>query len=308
MRILMVGAGATGGFYGGMLLRAGRDVTFLLRPSRAQHIREHGLTILPHEGDAITLHPPVLTAAELPKAAPFDLIILSTKSYQLEAAMADIAPAVGPDTMVMPILNGMRQIEALTTRFGPGHILPGTVRIVSDLDAQGRILQLNPLDEMSYGEISRAHTPRILAVHETMQGAGFTAILQPDILATLWQKWWILASMGAICVLSRGTIGQAAQVPYGPELALAILKECTDVASANGYPPNPAMYAQHKDRFTDPSSTLTSSMYRDMSKGAPVEADHILGDLLTHASGVPVPLITAAYVQLKVYEALRPSA
>ncbi len=114
--------------------------------------------------------------------------------------------------------------------------------------------------------------------------------------------------MGTICVLSRGTIGQAARAPHGPRLALAILKEATEIATANGFPPNPVMYQQHIARFTDPGSNLTSSMYRDMVKGAPVEADHILGDLLDRANGVAAPLLTAAYVQLKVYEASRNGA
>ncbi len=306
MRVLIVGAGATGGFYGGMLFKAGRDVTFLLREGRAQQIREAGLQILTHTGDQLTVHPPCLTAEDLYRPhQPFDLIVVSTKSYQLEAAMNDIAPAVGPETAILPILNGMRQIDALSTRFGASHVLGGTVRIVSDLDSEGRILQMSPLDEMNYGELTEERTPRILAVDEIMQDAGFSAILQPDIIATLWQKWWILASMGAICVLARGTIGQAATVPHGPEFVLAILKEATNIATANGYPPDPAMYQQHMARYTERASTLTSSMYRDMIKGAPVEADHILGDLLDRAKDVPVPLLTAAYVQLKVYEAGR---
>ena len=306
MRILIVGAGATGGFYGGKLALAGRDVPFLLRERRARQIREHGLGILPHRGNPLTVHPNILTAADLRTTPqPFDLIIISTKSYQLETALDDITPALGPDTMLLPILNGMQQLAILDARFGASRVLGGSVRIVSYLDEQGRVVQMTPLDEMNYGERSREQTPHIQAVDVEMQNAGFTAILQPDILATLWQKWWILASMGAICILARGAIGQAAAVPHGPALALAILKEATDIASANGYPPNSAMYEQHKARYTERGSVLTSSLYRDMTGGAPVEADHILGDLLNRANGVPAPLLIAAYVQLKVYEATR---
>ncbi len=302
----MVGAGATGGFYGGMLFRAGRDVTFLLRERRAQQIREHGLQIVTHTGEHITVHPPTITAEELRQQhASFDLIVISTKAYQLEGAMEDIAPAVAPRTMLLPILNGMGQIDTLSARFGADCVLGGSVRIVSDLDKEGRIVQMNPLDEMNYGEVSGERTARILAVDQLMQAAGFSAILQRDIIATLWQKWWILASMGAICVLARGTIGQAATVPHGSETALAVLRESTGIATANGYVPNEAMYQQHVARFTDRASSLTSSMYRDMTKGFPVEADHILGDLLDRAKGASAPLLTAAYVQLKVYEAGR---
>ena len=305
MRILMVGAGATGGFFGGRLVQAGRDVTFLLREPRAVHVREQGLTVLTPQG-AFTVQPKVLTAAAL-QAAPesFDLVMISTKAYQLQGAMNDVMPAVGPDTAILPMLNGMRQLAMLDGRFGAARVLGGSVRIVADMDTEGRVHQKTSLGELSYGERDRTRTTRIEAVDQAMQHAGFEAILQPDIIATLWQKWWILASIGAICILARGTIGQASEAPRGEALAWAVVKECTNIALANGYPPDEAMLADHLKRMTEHGSALTSSMYRDMMKGAPVEADHVLGDLLDHTKDVRAPLLTAAYVQLKVYEAGR---
>ena len=309
MRILMVGAGATGGFYGGKLVQAGRDVTFLLREGRARQIRDGGLQILPHHGDPITVHPKIVTAADL-RTHPqtFDLIVISTKAYQLAGAMDDIAPVLAPGTLLLPILNGMQQLAILDERFGAEIVLGGSVRIVSDLDEAGRIHQMNALDQMSYGERSGERTQRILAVDAEMRDAGFEAILQPDIIDALWQKWVILASMGAICILARGNAGQVAVAPRGPEFAQAVVAECAAIATANGYPPDAALLAAHTRRMVEPGSTLTSSMYRDMTKGAPVEADHILGDLLDRAGGIAAPLLTAAYVQLKVYEAGRNAA
>ena len=306
MRILMVGAGATGGFYGGMLLQAGRDITFLLREHRAHQIRQHGLQLLPFRAEPLTLRPRVLTAAEL-RAHPetFDLIIISTKSYQLAGAMEDLAPAVGPATMLLPILNGMRQLDMLSERFGTERVLGGSVRIVSDLDEQGRVLVMATLDDFSYGELSRQRSDRICAVDTALQNAGFSATLEPDIRDALWQKWWMLAAMGSICLLGRGNIGQIARAPHGSHLQRNVVEECASVATANGFPPTPQSMQQVLQRFTNPESSLTSSMYRDMLKGAPVEADHILGDLLNRTNGLPTPLITAAYVQLKVYEAAR---
>ena len=316
MRILVVGAGATGGFFGGMLARAGRDVTFLLREARARQVRESGL-VLVTPTETFTLRPKVMTAAELresgPGQTPFGLIVISTKAYQLDGAMADIAPAVGPETAILPILNGMRQLAILGERFGQDRVLGGSVRIVADLDAEGRVHQKTALDELSYGELGSesggglngARTERIAAVDRAMQGAGFDAILQRDIVATLWQKWWILASIGGVCVLARGASGQAASAPRGEAFIRAVIGECIAIARANGYPPDAAMLADHTARLLEKSSPLTSSMYRDMSKGAPVEADHILGDLLARAQGVDAPLLRAAYVQLKVYEAGR---
>lgn len=308
MRILVVGAGATGGFFGGMLARAGRDVTFLLREARARQVRESGL-VLVTPTETFTLRPKVMTAAELrgsgPGQTPFDLIMVSTKAYQLDGAMDDIAPAVGPETAIVPILNGMRQLAILEERFGADRVLGGSVRIVADLDGDGRVHQKTALDELSYGELNGIRTERIAAVDREMRGSGFDAILQPDIVATLWQKWWILASIGGVCVLARGATGQAASAPRGERFIRAVIGECTAIAEANGYPPDAAMLADHTARLLEKSSPLTSSMYRDMSKVAPVEADHILGDLLARAQGVDAPLLRAAYVQLKVYEAGR---
>lgn len=304
----MVGAGATGGFFGGKLAQAGRDVTFLLRETRARRVRESGL-VLVTPTETGTLHPQVTTAEELREFATgheaFDLVVISTKAYQLESAMEDIAPALGPGTMILPILNGMRQVAVLRERFGAERVLGGSVRIVADLDADGRVHQKTALGELSYGELSGERTARVAALDREMQGAGFVAIPQPDILATLWQKWWILASIGCVCVLARGTTGQAASAPEGEPFVRAAIAECTAIAEANGYLPDRAMLADHTERLLDKKSPLTSSMYRDMTKGAPVEADHILGDLLARAQGVDTPLLRAAYVQLKVYEAGR---
>ncbi len=308
MRILVVGAGATGGFFGGMLARAGRDVTFLLREGRMRQVQEDGL-VLVRPNETVTVRPVMVTAATLREAGtdqePFDLVVLSTKAYQLEQAMEDVAPALGPQTMILPILNGMRQIAILQERFGAERVLGGSVRIVADMGADGQIQQKTALGELSYGEISREQTARIEAVDGEMRGCGFEALPQPDIVATLWQKWWILASMGVVCVLARGAIGQAASAPEGDVFVRAVLRECTEIARANGFPPDEAMLEDHRKRLLDKGSSLTSSMYRDMTKGAPVEADHILGDLLARAGGVDAPLVRAAYVQLKVYEAGR---
>ena len=135
---------------------------------------------------------------------------------------------------------------------------------------------------------------------------GYTLTLADDMLAALWRKWWILATMGGVCVVSGGTVGEMMAVPHGAEIARAVLREAISIAEANGYPADPAFAAAQEGRMTDPASTLTSSMYRDMLKGAPVEADHILGDFIARAKGVSVPLLTGAYVRLKVYEAQRP--
>jgi 2-dehydropantoate 2-reductase len=304
MRILVVGAGATGGFFGGRLAQIGRDVTFLVRPARAEKLRSSGLQITSPLGDA-TIHPQLMTAEELrAKPQPFDLILLAVKAYSLEAAINDLAPAVGPETTILPILNGMRQLDLLDARFGAEHVIGGTCRINSDVDADGRILQLSKLGDITFGERDRSHTERIARINTELTGALFDAVLSPDVLAAMWHKWYILASLNIICILPQGTVGQVVAVPHGLALANAAVDECVSIATANGYPPPAKLVESDRNRVTLPGSDLTSSMYRDMTKNAPVEADHVIGDLITRAEvhNLSTPLLRATYVQLKVYE------
>jgi 2-dehydropantoate 2-reductase len=307
MRILVVGAGAVGGYFGARLLAAGRDVTLLLREGRARQIREHGLQVVSPFGD-LNLQPKVVTSAELRALpTPYDLILLSTKAYSLEAAMEDFAPAVGAQTSILPLLNGMRHLDALEARFGAHAVLGGSTRIVSDMDAEGRILHLEPLHDVVFGERDKSVTPRIQAVAAALHDANFEAKLSPDVLAFMWQKWVFLAALGGITCLMRGSIGEVAAAPGGLETAAAILDETDAIATANGYPTPQAFLDNTKSRLLKKDSPLTASMYRDLERGAAVEADQILGDLIRrgHDKGVAAPLITAAYAQLSVYSAGR---
>ena len=305
MRILVIGAGAVGGYFGGRLAAAGRDVTFLVRAARAEQLRRSGLKIFDPHGD-VSVQPKLLLAEEL-KARPetFDLIVVSTKAYALEAAMEDFAPAVGSATVILPLLNGLRHLEALDARFGAEKVVGGFTYIVADMDAEGGVHSMTQLHDLSFGERDKAVTARIQAIDEMLRGAGFDAYLKPDILAAMWQKWALLAAMGAITCLMRGSIGAVVAAPGGAETARAIIAECVAMATANGYPPEATALAMMTQRLTEAGSPLTASMYRDLQRGSRVEADHILGDLLERGRkhGVEAPLVRAAYVQLSVYSA-----
>ena len=307
MRILVIGAGATGGFYGGRLAQLGRDVTFLVRPARAEALRRNGLQIVSPLGDA-TLDPQLITADELRASpSPFDLILVATKAYSLEQAIEDFAPAVGSNTTILPILNGMRQLDLLDERFGAKHVIGGTCRINSDLDSEGRILQLSTLGDFTFGERSGEHTARIRRIAAELDGALFKSALSPDILAAMWHKWYVLAALNIICILPQGTIGEVVAQPRGLAFANAAIDECIAIAAANGYPPPADLVAFDRKRLTEPGSDLTSSMYRDIKKNAPVEADHIIGHLLARAEShnIAPPLLRATYIQLRVYQQRR---
>jgi|SRR5580698_9063144 2-dehydropantoate 2-reductase len=301
MRLLVVGAGSTGGYFGGRLAQAGRDVTFLVRPRRADQLRDGGLTILSPLGD-VSLRPTVVTTESL--AETYDVILLSVKAYSLESALADLAPAVGPKTMIIPMLNGMRHLEMLAERFGPDSVLGGVCVIGATLDDQGRIIHMNELHDFSYGELTGVASARIQAVDQLMQGAGFNARLSPTIERDMWEKWVFLASMGGINCLMRGNIGEIQAAPGGTESTLELLKEVTTVVRAIGVKPTEAFLSQVQALLTTAGSKQASSMYRDLGHGGRIEADQIIGDLLARArrANIATPLLTAVYAQLCVYQ------
>jgi 2-dehydropantoate 2-reductase len=301
MKILVVGAGAVGGYFGARLAQAGRDVTFLVRPARGEQLRRDGLRIHSPHGN-VTIAPQLVGAGGI--SAPFELILLSVKAYGLAASMDDMAPAVGPASMILPVLNGMRHIDELAARFGEAPLLGGVCRIASELDAEGRIVQLAEMQQIIYGERDGRASERIRAVDAAMQGAGFDARLSPAITQAMWDKWVQLASLGAATCLLGGAVGQIVAAPGGAELIRQIIDECASVAAACGHAPTPAFLAPHVAALTQAGSKFASSMYRDMRKRLPVEADHILGDMVARgaAHGAATPLLRAALVALLVYQ------
>jgi 2-dehydropantoate 2-reductase len=301
MRLLVVGAGATGGYFGARLVQAGRDVTFLVRPARAAQLKRDGLAVLSPHGD-LTLAPRLLVTGEA--TGPFDAVILAVKAFALDAALGDLAPAVGPDTMIVPFLNGMRHIDVLSARFGERPVLGGVCIVAAMLDTRGRILQLSGMQELAYGERDGARTERVEALDTALKGAGFEARLSRAIMQEMWEKWVMLATAGGATCLLRGNIGEIEAVPGGSALALRLLEEAALVAAAYGYPQREASAARTRAMLTAKGSTFASSMYRDLEMNLPVEVEHILGDLLRRAqdSGLTTPLLEAAAAQLRIYQ------
>jgi 2-dehydropantoate 2-reductase len=307
MRVLIAGAGAIGGYFGARLAAAGRDVTFLVRGARAERLRADGLQIVGQERDFTVRDPQLVTAAEI--TAPYDVVLLAVKAFSLDAALDDIAVAVGNATMIVPVLNGMRHLDVLAQRFGERAVLGGLCVISSTIDERGRIEMLSPSQDLTYGELSGVLSERLRALDATMQNAGFNARPSEHIVAEMWQKWVMLATLGAITCLMRGTIGDIVAVPGGTDFTSAMLDEVIAISAAAGYPMDDAFVARARAMNSTPGSGLASSMYRDLQSGNDVEADQILGDLVERARGfgLATPLLAAAYTHLKVYQRGRPS-
>ena len=305
MRFLVVGAGGIGGYFGGRLLAAGRDVTFLVRPGRAAQLARDGLVIVSPTGDAHLPAPPHLLQDALHES--FDVVLLSCKAYDLDAAMASFAPAVGPDTVVLPLLNGMRHLDALDARFGPDRVMGGTCAISVTLDGDGRVVHLNDLHTVLLGERSGARRSRAEAIAKELSGAGFDLQASEVILQELWEKWVFIATAAGITCLLRARVGDLVEAGAA-DLACALLDECAAIAARQGFPPRKALLDRTRRMLTAPGSSFSTSMLRDLERGARIEADHILGDLLRRGAGVVDghrSLLAIAFAHLKAYEARR---
>jgi 2-dehydropantoate 2-reductase len=301
MRLLVVGAGATGGYFGGRLAQAGRDVTFLVRPRRAAQLREGGLQIVSPHGD-VTLRPQLVTADDID--APYDAVLLGVKAYSLDAAIGDFTDAVGPETMIVPMLNGMRHVDILEERFGKEAVVGGVCKVATTVDPDGRIVQLAKFQDLAYGERDGSVSARMEELDAFMRGAEFEARLSREIGYEMWEKWTLLATLGGITCLMRGNIGEVVAAPGGASFILSFLDEVVSVVSAVGEAPKAAFVAGARTALTTPGSTQAPSMFRDLQQGSPIEADQIVGDLLARGAkaGIATPLLAAAYAHMSVYQ------
>ncbi len=306
MRILVVGAGAIGGYFGGRLLQAGRDVTFLVRPRRAAELAAGGLSIKSAAGDVARVAPPTVLAGDLDAA--FDLILLSCKAYSLGEAVAAMAPAVGPETAILPLLNGMRHLDILDERFGRANVLGGQCLIAATLDAEHRVVHLNQNHELTFGERGGRPGERVRAIADQLQGALFDARASAHILQEMWEKWVFLAAFAASTCLMRAAVGDLAATTGGTEIVLGLLDECRAIAEASGFPPREEFLERSRGMLTAAGSSLTASMLRDIENNSPIEADHIIGDLIergqrTGSLPQDSSLLRLAFIHLQAYEA-----
>ena len=305
MRILVLGAGALGGYFGGRLLEAGADVGFLVRPRRRAQLQQNGLVI---ESPFGALRRPV-TAIAAEEAGPgWDLVLLTCKAYDLEDAIAAIRPAVDARTAILPVLNGLSHIERLQREFGAERVLGGLAKIQATLAPDGTVKHLNDWRYLTFGETDGRMSPRVQALAEICARApGVVAQAVPDVMFRMWEKLVHLGTSAIGTVLMRANVGEIARAPGGAALMHRVLERNAAIAAANGHPMREAYLEEFRALFADPTSAYSTSMLRDLESGGRIEADHILGFLLEAArrAGVPEELHEAAYIHAKAYEQRR---
>ena len=307
MKLLILGAGAVGGYFGGRLAQSGADVTFLVRPQRARKLAGAGLVIKSPLGDAQI---PVRTVLQESVRPDYDLVVLSCKAYDLDASIASISGAVGPDTLILPLLNGMAQLARLEQVFGKARVLGGTCYIASTLDTDGAIRHMSQFQGISCG-VRPGNLARAAGLLEELAQAYARVPLEckisPDIEQDMWEKFVLLASLAAMTCLMRASVGEILAAADGEALMREVLATCVAAAGAAGHAPRAESLKRTENMLFARGSAFTASMLRDIEGGGRVEADHIVGDMLgrARAAGSDARLLAAAYCHLQAYEARR---
>lgn len=312
MRFLVLGAGAVGGYLGGRMAQAGADVTFLVRPARYDRLKAGGLVIKSSKGDA-TLQVQAVRAGEV--KPEFDLVVLACKAYDLEDAMASVAPAIGAGTAIVPLLNGMRHHDTLDGRFGAEKVLGGIARISAVLGPAGEIVHLSPFGALIAGERTPGTAPRpsLAALGKAVAAGGLEGGVVDDIGRQLWDKWIMLCTLASMCCAMRGNTGQILATDEGEALMRETAMECYRVGVAEGQDIGEKGLQNVLGYLTVKGSKFAASMLGDLERGGKVEAEHVVGDMLARAraAGIAAPNLRFAYAHLQAYQVrngLKPAA
>ncbi|MFY8093679.1 MAG: ketopantoate reductase family protein [Niveispirillum sp.] len=299
MRILILGAGGVGGYFGGRLMEAGANVSFLVRPRRQAQLMENWLRVESPHGN---IRVPAQTVTKARK--PYDLVLLTCKAWDLDAAIDSVTPAMGPDSILMPLLNGVRHMEVLDRAFGRERVMGGLCHIPITLDEQGVVRHLSTIHKLVFGARHEGQLAAVAALAEAFRPTCVDWHLSDNIMQDLWEKYFFLATLAGSTCLMRGTVGSINRQPGGTDFMKALLAECAAVATAEGYAPRTALLDEYGGQIVDAGSKVNASMARDVAKGGRTEAEHILGDLASRARahGLATPLLDLALLHLRVHE------
>lgn len=280
------------------------DVTFLVRENRRKQLAENGLVVESVHGD-MKFHPKTLLSGEA--AEPFDVVLLSTKSYHLAGAIENIRPYVTENTLVLPLLNGIAHIDELVSAFGAERVLGGLCFIETTLDSQRRVIQTSPIHDLVFGEHSAEMTERVCRLQEAFQGTKANFRLSNQIVQDMWHKYQFISVLSGVTSLFRSPIGPIRDQESGMRTIHSLLQETGKIMRGLQAPLADKIEEAQLDKLVQMGYTMKSSLQRDMEKGLQTEADHFFGYLLQKAdqTNLNVPVICAIYANLKIYEGAR---
>jgi 2-dehydropantoate 2-reductase len=246
---------------------------------------------------------PVKVATADRVGGPYDVVLLTAKHYDLDIAIDAIRPGVGPDTAVLPLLNGLVHLDRLDAAFGGRCVLGGVAYVGASLLPDGRIRHHNRLSGIGFGERDGAISERARAIEADFAGTPVSAPASGNILLEMWEKFVMISAMAGMNCLLRGTVGDIVATRDGAALTTAALAECHAVAAASGFAPRPQAHERVAAMLTEPGSVNSASMRQDLEAGRRTEAA-ILGDMLRRARSfaIDTPLLRAAYCHLQVHE------
>jgi len=290
MKIAMMGSGGVGGFFGGRLAHSGCDVTFIARGAHLEALRTHGLAI---ENEAQgTIRVPRVRATDDPASVgPVDVVILSVKLWDTEAAARAMAPMVGEGTGVLSLQNGVTKDDILRSRFGPGRVMGGVSYVATTIARPGVIRQTGAMQRVVVGEYDGAESGRLRALHEALAASGVKAETSADIRRALWEKFVFLVGLSGATTTMRKPIGAIRAEPRARAFLLELMREAVAVGRAQGVA-LPEGYAGERLAFADTlPADMTSSMHHDLERGNRLEVDWLSGAVveLGEAAGVAAP-------------------
>ncbi|MCY0876540.1 MAG: 2-dehydropantoate 2-reductase [Firmicutes bacterium] len=295
MRIGVMGAGAVGGYFGGLLAQSGEDVTFLARPGRADVLLRDGLIIKSIHGD-LTLRPKVVTSvAELGEV---DVLIVALKNYHLDQAWADIRAARARGAVILPLLNGVLHMDRFVEEFGAGYVLGGSCYIETTLSHLGHVIQTSEVRDIVYGPLPEGYAQND-ALESTVKHLGdafvraqIPAFCREPILREMWKKYIFLCAFSGVTAATRVPIGEVLQHRASTTLFMGLVDELLAVATARKVDLSAdKLRIAMLERARGIEPLMTSSMHRDLEKGQPLEVDSLQGAMVVMAeqAGVSVP-------------------
>lgn len=301
MRVLILGAGATGGYFGGRLIEAGADVMFLVRAGRADQLARSGLVI---ESPFGNIRRPVPYVTELRSGQNYDLVLLACKAYDLENAVAAVRPAVGPNTAVLPLLNGMRHFDYLDTQFGADRVIGGLCAIAATVTPDGSIKHMNDFHVVTVGARQPRQQETVQRIAAVFRPAKFTFKVSDDIGTELWKKYAFLTTLAGMTCLMRASVGDIAATRFGKSLVRELLSVTAAVAEKSRHPLGHAWFDDTLALCTRDGSSFTASMLRDMERGGRIESEHIVGDMLQRAEALNIAhdILKVVLTHLQAYE------